>query len=309
VALLILSDLMIGWSIAWAVLHWQWLSGLLRSRAAKRQAGHCTKRTDRPALRIARKPEWVRHEVLRLSALMPGLSRRKLSTVFNRMYCARRHTTVSKSWISDFLRDHRHELEVIRKDLRRRTPRAAQRNQVWGFDLTGKQDVYGNVHSILGIVDHGTRRAVILDVPQRKNAWTLLGYLFIAIGRFGRPRAIRTDNEAMFKSLVWRTILRLANIRHQLTVPGCPWMNGRVERFFGTLKSKLHRMQVDSRVGLAACLAEFDIWFNVVRTHSNLAGQTPVEAWDGVDPYQRPAREAWLFTAWDGLLTGVVVRR
>jgi hypothetical protein len=45
------------------------------------------------------------------------------------------------------------------------------------------------------------------------------------------------------------------------------------------------------------------------RPHSNLSGRTPVEAWDGVDPYQQPARDAWLFTAWDGLLTGVVLRR
>ena len=49
---------------------------------------------------------------------------------------------------------------------------------------------------------------------------------------------------AMFRSVAFRITLWLAGIRHQLTVPGCPWQNGRIERLFGTLKAKLDRIEV-----------------------------------------------------------------
>ncbi|MCP3994447.1 MAG: transposase family protein, partial [bacterium] len=53
---------------------------------------------------------------------------------------------------------------------------------------------------------------------------------------FGKPRCIRTDNESVFTSVLFRLGLRLLGIRHQLTAPFAPWQNGRVERFFKTFK-------------------------------------------------------------------------
>ena len=224
------------------------------------------------------KPGWVRRETLRLAALMPDHGCRAIADVFNRLHASRHAMTVSKSWVNDFLRAHRHEVAVLRGKLKRRAPTLAAKNQTWGFDLTGKQDAAGNVHAILGIVDHGTRRALALDVVPNKNTWTLLGHLFIAIGRHGRPRAVRTDNESMFTSRLWRRVLPLIGVRQQLTLPGCPWMNGRVERFFGTLKAKLDLIDVASVVALKDCLGDFSYWYNHVRPHRNLAGWTPVEA-------------------------------
>jgi putative transposase len=255
------------------------------------------------------KPAWVQREVLRLAALMPDASCRDLRDVFNRMHAKRHAMTVGKTWVNGTVRKHRHEVVLLRRDLKHRLPRALPRNQTWGFDLTGKQDEAGVMHSILGIVDHGTRRALALDALQNKNAWTLLGHLFIAIGRFGKPRAVRTDNESMFTSALWKAVLSLANIRHQLTVPGCPWMNGRVERFFGTLKEKLDRIEVASKEALQRCLGDFGVWYNHVRPHRHLLGATPFEAWEGIDPYGRAPKEALLFTAWAGLLTGFYLRR
>ncbi|MDA8456865.1 hypothetical protein M4R22_19065 [Acidovorax sp. GBBC 3334] len=53
---------------------------------------------------------------------------------------------------------------------------------------------------ILGILDHGSRLCIRLQALPGKCTWTLLGHLLIAIGQHGKPRAIRTDNEAMFTS-------------------------------------------------------------------------------------------------------------
>ncbi len=85
-------------------------------------------------------------------------------------------------------------------------------------------------------------------------------------------------------------------------------MNGRVERFFGTLKDKLNQWEVDSLNQLNGALGQFQFWYNHVRPHQRLDSRTPAEIWQGIDIYtQRPKQEYW-FEAWDGLLTGYYLR-
>lgn len=99
------------------------------------------------------------------------------------------------------------------------------------------------MQTVLGIDDHGSRVVVRLEHLPRKCTWTLLGKLCLTIAEHGTPRAIGTDNESMFTSGLWTRALRWMGIRHQRREPGCPWENGRIERFFGTLKPllKMHR--------------------------------------------------------------------
>ncbi|MGH8355400.1 MAG: integrase core domain-containing protein, partial [Pseudomonas sp.] len=199
-------------------------------------------------------------------------------------------------------------ISQARRDLKRRRAASDPRNHTWALDLTGKQATHGQQHAILGLLDHGTRRLLTLTRLPNKSAWTLLGYLFLAIGHFGKPQAIRSDNERIFTGRVFRAGLRLAGIRQQLSDPGCPWQSGRIERLFGTLKGKLDRWRVSNGEQLQAALDTFAFWYNAVRPHQNLGGRTPLEAWQGIDPYRHPPkREDW-FEAWDGLLQGYHLR-
>jgi len=84
--------------------------------------------------------------------------------------------------------------------------------------------------------------ALWLEALQSKSSWTLVLKLIEAIQRYGKPRTIRTDNESIFTSKVFRLALFLLGIRHQRIDLHCPWQNGRVERFFGTLKGKLDQL-------------------------------------------------------------------
>lgn len=79
--------------------------------------------------------------------------------------------------------------------------------------------------------------------------------------------------------------------RQQFSKPGQPWMNGRVERFFGTLKAKLDVIVPVDGIALASLLGEFCLWYNHVQPHQHLGGRTPVEAWEGTDPYRAPPRK------------------
>ena len=69
---------------------------------------------------------------------------------------------------------------------------------------------------------------------------------------------------------------------------------------FGTLKEKLNQIITKNSCHLDWHLIEFSFWYNHVRTHMNLDGRIPNEAWlnKGIKP------EAEFYEAWDGLLQG-----
>lgn len=146
---------------------WKWLGHLLRrasSRWHRRPVQHAVYcNVLRAGFRGRTKPAWVTQEVVRLKALMPNAGCRQIATVFNRRFAVRRQMTVSKSFVAGAIRTHRYEIEVVRRRIKHRRPRPVPRNRVWGLDMTGKADALGHVHGILGVVDHGTRRALFLD--------------------------------------------------------------------------------------------------------------------------------------------------
>jgi len=251
----------------------------------------------------------VIEEVVRLKALMADSGCRRIACTFNRLHSARHAMTVSKTWVATTVRAKRFEIEERRREWKRRVPSPMPVNQVWGVDLTGKTDMHGSVHPVLGIVDHGSRFAVSLRGLADKTTITILRALLDAIERHGRPWCIRTDNESSFTSVLFRVVLAILGIRHQRTDPHCPWQNGRIERFFGTLKQKLDCWSVDSVGQLDLALGDFRAWYNHVRPHQHLAGRTPFEAWRAIDPYAKPPKETRYFSAWDGMLTGFYMRR
>jgi putative transposase len=252
------------------------------------------------------KPQWVRDELIGLAA-RSGLSCRKLMAVFNRRHMAD-GMRVGKTFVDDLLRAHAAEIRLERLRLKRRVYGPGPRNVVWGMDGTGKTDEEGKLHFLLGIVDHGTRRCVTLEALHDKRSVTLVRALCDAIEQHGTPKVIRTDNEAIFQSQVFKTALKMLGIRHETTELHCPWQNGRIERFFGTLKGKLDRWAVADGAALNASLVVFRLWYNHVRTHQHLGGCTPMEAWNKTDLRRRPKPLVW-FEGWDGLLQGEYLQR
>lgn len=283
---------------------------LMRWFAIRRvRHGFRSRAQSRPGRRNAAKPPWVRREVLRLKALMPGGSCRTIAQVFCRRFADKGGMTVGRTFVHESIRNNRHEILMLRRQIKNARPRPVPKNLTWGMDLTGKTDTRGRLHCILALVDHGTRAELGLIALANKASFTLLGHLLLAIGRYGKPRAIRTDNEAVVTSRRFRAALYLLGVRHQRIDPHCPWQNGRAERFFGTLKRSLDRLAVDSLEALNHALVEFRFFYNHVRPHQNLDGATPAEAWSGVNPHASRIQDEYWFEAWDGLLCGYYLRR
>lgn len=255
------------------------------------------------------KPEWVIQEIIRLKALMPESGCRKIADVFNRRYAEDRQMTVSKTFVNEAIKRHSYEIQVLRKEMKNRKPKDAPKNLVWGVDLTGKTDAAGKLQNIIGILEHKSRMTLDLTVLSEKSSITILRTLLDAVEHFGRPKFLRTDNEAVFTSELFRLGLWLLGIRHQRIDKACPWQNGRIERFFGTLKEKLDQMQVESPLALQNALLQFRFWYNHVRPHQNLDGKTPAEVWLGVDIFKRGYKHECWFEEWDGLLSGFYLAR
>ena len=131
----------------------------------------------------------------------------------------------------------------------------------------------------MGILDHGSGRMLTLRAMRDRSSIAILRLLLDAIEHYGRPKAIRTDNEAIFTSWIFAFVLQWLGIRHQRTLPHCPWMNGRIERVWYTFKQVLRMCHLPSEVELQATLDLLRNTYNQHRPHQSLSGHTPDEAW------------------------------
>ena len=250
------------------------------------------------------KPDWVRREVIRLKALMPEAGCRLLAHHLNRRFAGCRRMTVGKTYVADTLRRHHYLVLEARRKLKHAVPRPLPRNLIWGCDLMVKTDRQGRSHFVLALLDHASRASLRLRRLPDKSAWTLLQHVIQAIKRYGCPRFLRTDNEAVFASWRFRLGLRLLGITPQHTDMGCPWQNGRVEWFIGTVKRALVSDAVTDGETLGTALHDIRRWYNHSRPHQHLHGRTPAEVWAGVNVCVSGARKAFWRTRWQAALHG-----
>ena len=286
-----------------------------RIQFVKRAVAHTLYATDFVP-KNTRKPDWIRNELIRLAALMSQQSRRAVGRTFNRLYAQKYGVSVGSSFTCEFLKSHAVQVLRLRRELKARPPRIVPICHTWAMDLTFFTDDVKCTRASLGILDHGSRALLCLQTLVKRNSWTLLGYLCLAIGRYGKPRKLRTDNEAVFNSFVFKSFLHLAGIQKQTTNVHSPWQNGRMERLFGTLKPVLHQLRISGKVQLQNALDEFRVFYNHCRPHFNLNSQTPAQVWyKQADKGKRkqPKRkvvgnenhEPVFVQAFDGLLHGV----
>jgi putative transposase len=238
------------------------------------------------------KPVWIHEQFFQLAQALPNAGCRTLANNFNQLH---RPTgqSISKSWAYDRLKARRHALALARQ----RSPSQGHSGaigRVWGMDLTGLSLVSGESAPVWGVLDHGSRTVLQLEPLERFNSLILLGKLLIAFGEYGIPKAVRSDNASVFRTLLFRGILRLLGVQQQFTELHSPWQNGRIERFWRTLKETLgtnarrfasgarileEQMRFASIAAMREVLSEFQVFYNFSRPHQALKGQTPAQVW------------------------------
>lgn len=268
--------------------------------------------TPKPGKKFQRKPDRIRRKVIRLCAINPNASLRNIQAQFNRSEAARSGETVSHTYVSRVRKAHAYETGLLARENHNRRPRPVPRHLVWAADLTFLPDANGKPQPILGVIEHASRACLTLKALPNKTSVVLLRTLADVIERLGqKPTLLRTDNEPIFTSRVFRFGLWLAGICHQTTDVASPWQNGKIERFFGLFKQKVKGLVFHTCEELNHHLKPFQFWYNHVRPHGYLDNLTPFEAYhkQGIT-YARPGQEVpMFFRAWDGRLTGYWFRR
>jgi putative transposase len=242
------------------------------------------------------KPDWVKAAVLQLAHDLPNAGCRALANNFNLAHAAS-NQTVSKTWVASLLKARSAALALARRRSRRVRRFSASGEpiqRVWGIDLTGLPLTTGEAVDVWGIVDHGSRTVLQLEPVAKFNSLILLGKLLIAFGEYGIPRAIRSDNASVFKTLMFRATLKVLGVNQQFTQLHSPWQNGRIERFWRTLKETLgtrpvrfkqgvrviqEQMRFASVAAMQSVLREFRDFYNHSRPHQSLNGRTPEMVW------------------------------
>ena len=158
-------------------------------------------------------------------------------------------------------------------------------NGLWQIDF--KSTVYIRFSPSLikaipmSIIDDHSRFALALCALPNRPLDTIWPVFWEAMGQWGMPWAILTDNDGVFRGRrggvsAWTARLWRLGIAHRSGRYYHPQTQGKVERFHGTIKTDvLDQTVLQSVDHLQVCLDQFRYTYNYERPHQALELDTP----------------------------------
>ncbi len=153
---------------------------------------------------------------------------------------------------------------------------AIRPDALWSLDLTTLR-IFGVFRIyVLGIIDHYSRKVFCLSSTFHPTAEWIVNEIKRVFGVFGIPERIITDNGGQFISVDFQELMTISGINHVRTSVGHPQTNGKIERFFQSLKYEFMSLFfLRSKGHLDGLLAEYLLYYNQFRLHEAIDGQTP----------------------------------
>ncbi len=218
----------------------------------------------------------VREEIAELAQAHPRYGYRRIWAVIRRRRRINRKR-IHRLWKQARLQVRR----VKRRRLRPERPAgvvAAYPNHVWAYDFLEDRDAQGTVLRVLTVMDEFTREGLAIDVATTTSAARVIAVLAQLVALHGAPAYVRSDNGPEFVALAVQLWLAQRQIQTLYIDPGCPWQNGKDERFNGTVRDECLNLHLFASVTEAQVRVErFRQHYNQDRPHSRLDYQTPVE--------------------------------
>jgi putative transposase len=181
-----------------------------------------------------------------------------------------------------------------RRRVRRERPlpvAATYPNHVWAYDFVQDEDCHGATLYILTVMDEFTREGLAIDAAYSTSAERVMAVLEQLLTVNAAPAFLRSDNGAEFVAVAVRAWLARRQVQTLYIDPGCPWQNGKEERFNGTVRDEcLNLYLFASLVEARIRLDTFRHHYNHERPHSRLDYQTPVQfkqAWQATQAKQQ----------------------
>jgi transposase InsO family protein len=161
-------------------------------------------------------------------------------------------------------------------------------NELWQADATHWRLADGSDVEILNLIDDHSRLLLASDAYRALSAQDVVAAFRKACDYHGVPAALLSDNAAVFTGSPRRGKVLLEAELERLGVvfknsrPYHPQTCGKVERLHQTLKRFLARQRAAGTLDeLQAGLDRFRDYYNHIRPHRALGGETPLQAYEG----------------------------
>ncbi|WP_371364869.1 IS481 family transposase [Jatrophihabitans sp. GAS493] len=178
--------------------------------------------------------------------------------------------------------------------------------QLWQMDVMGSvRMVDGSEAKLISGVDDHSRFSVIASVTARATSRAVCSALTSALGVYGVPDQILTDNGKQFTGkytrpkpaeVLFDRICRLNGVEHLLTKIRSPTTTGKVERWHQTIQREL----LDDHppfATIAAAQAAVDAWreeYNTTRPHQALDMASPADRFQPRTAEERATMVLWV---------------
>jgi putative transposase len=194
----------------------------------------------------------------------------------------RRKQTINRKRVHRLWKRTRLQVKrTVRRRARRNRPApqsAAYPNHVWAYDFVEDYALDGSTLRILTVRDEFTREGLDIDVDTSSSADRVIRRLEELVAQYGAPAYLRSDNGPEFVAVAVQRWLAQRQIATLYIDPGCPWQNGKEERFNGTVRDECLNMHVfASAIEASVRLSAYRHHYNEERPHSALRYQTPSE--------------------------------
>ncbi len=157
-------------------------------------------------------------------------------------------------------------------------------NQVWCADITYIPVQRGFLY-LVAIMDWATRHVLAWRLSNTMDVRFCLEALNEALARYGPPEIFNTDQGSQFTSLEFTGVLKDAEVTISMDGRGRCMDNIFIERLWRSLKYEaVYLHELSDGFKAERVVAEWIGFYNTVRPHSALAGQTPAEAYGAGQP-------------------------
>lgn len=154
-------------------------------------------------------------------------------------------------------------------------------NQMWQTDICCFRLAGKNAY-LLGFIDDYSRYIVGMGLYRSQTAANLLEVYRTAVGEYGVPREMLTDNGRQYTN--WRGTtnfekeLKKDRIKHIKSRPHHPMTLGKIERFWKTILNEfLFRVQLESFENARERLALWIKYYNYKRPHQGIGSVCPAD--------------------------------
>ena len=167
-----------------------------------------------------------------------------------------------------------------------------QPHEHWHVDVS-YLNIAGTFYFLCSILDGCSRYLVHFEIREKMAEIDVETILQRAREKFpGQQPRVITDNGPQFIARDFKEFIRIAGMTHVKTSPYYPQSNGKMERWYRTVKGECIRVQVPLSLDDARrIVADFVAYYNDVRLHSAIGYLTPTDRLAG--------RHADLFAARD----------